>query len=80
MDHEHLVAVSRAARRMGNEFPGYLSTGEAVAAALVLNRADYLKAMDYTMAEAIHRLDGATLGILRDVQFQLQCEAPLAED
>lgn len=33
-----------------------LSTGEKLAAALVLNRADWLEKMDYTMAQAIERV------------------------
>ena len=36
---------------------GVLSTGEKLAAALVLNRPDWLEDMDYTIADAIHRLD-----------------------
>jgi hypothetical protein len=35
---------------------GALSTGEALAAALVLNRPDWLIAMNYTIAEAIERI------------------------
>jgi phenylpropionate dioxygenase-like ring-hydroxylating dioxygenase large terminal subunit len=35
---------------------GALSTGEALAAALVLNRPDWLAAMNYTIAEAIERV------------------------
>lgn len=35
---------------------GVLSTGEKLAAAMVLNRADLLEAAGYTMAEAIDRL------------------------
>jgi hypothetical protein len=35
---------------------GALSTGEALAAALVLNRPDWLAAMNYTIAEAIERI------------------------
>lgn len=34
-----------------------LSTGQKVAAALMLNRFDWLESMGYTMAEAIYRLD-----------------------
>lgn len=79
MTLDHIVDVSRAARRMGDDFPGYLSHGEALTAALVLNRADYLKKLDYTMAEAIWRVDESSLQLLRDAQFQLQCESPLVE-
>lgn len=35
---------------------GVLSTGEKLAAALVLTRPDWLRDMDYTLAEAIDRV------------------------
>lgn len=74
-----MIDVSRAARKMGAAFPGYLSTGEACTAALVLNRADYLKAIDYTMAEAVNRLDYGDAEKLVHVQRHLQREVPLVE-
>lgn len=49
-----LVSLARFARDNGY---GVLSTGEQLAAALVLNRADWLKDMDYTIGQAIYRLD-----------------------
>ena len=76
MQLETIIAVSRAARRMGADFPGYLSTGEACCAALVLNRADYLKELGRTMAEAIARLDPGDADMLLDAQHALQIEAP----
>ncbi|RKE23740.1 hypothetical protein B0G76_8420 [Paraburkholderia sp. BL23I1N1] len=36
--------------------PGGMSTGEALAVALVLNRPDWLAAMNFTIAEAIERI------------------------
>lgn len=53
-DFEHILAKCQAAKRLGNTGP--LSTGEALAAALVLNRADWLKEMDYTILQAIDRV------------------------
>lgn len=50
---EQIVDKSRAAR--AGHF-GVLSTGEKLAAALVLNRPDLLERVDYTMAEAINRV------------------------
>lgn len=50
----HIARVAMAADVMGE--PGPLSTGEALAAALVLNRADWLDRMDYTIPEALRRL------------------------
>jgi len=48
-----IVEKARAAR--AGDF-GVLSTGEKLAAALVLNRADLLAQVGYTMAEAIDRV------------------------
>lgn len=52
---EQLVAKARDASHGGF---GLLSTGEKLATALVLNRADWLSAMGYTMADAIRRIEG----------------------
>lgn len=56
-----IVAKSRDAARGGF---GVLSTGEKVAAALALNRADWLQGMGYTMAEAIDRMDDEWLAAI----------------
>ena len=50
---QQIVSKSRAAKH--GSF-GVLSTGEKLAAALVLNRADLLAQAGYTMAEAIDRV------------------------
>lgn len=50
---EHLVMKIHAAQAGGM---GTLSTGEALAAALVLNRFDWLGKMGYTIVEAIDRI------------------------
>ena len=50
---QQILDKSRAAR--DGHF-GVLSTGEKLAAALVLNRADLLASVHYTMAEAIERV------------------------
>jgi len=54
-DHElqHIITKSRDAKHGGF---GVLSTSEQLAAALVLNRADWLAEMRYTLAEAIERV------------------------
>ena len=44
------------AKRGGHDAWAVQSTGEKVAVALVLNRADWLVEQDYTIAEAIERL------------------------
>lgn len=43
---------------------GVLSTGEALAAALVLNRADWLQDMGYTIAQALERIGPEWVGLL----------------
>jgi len=50
---EHLVMKSKHAAHGGF---GCLSTGEKLAAALILNRTDWLNSMSYTIAEAIERV------------------------
>lgn len=50
---DHILRVTRYAQANGY---GVLSTGEQLAAALVLNRADWLAEMGYTMAEAVDRI------------------------
>lgn len=52
-DLEQLVAKAMAAANGGFDV---LSTGEKVAAALILNRSDWLAEMGYSMAEAIDRI------------------------
>lgn len=49
----HLLSKARDAKNGGFNV---LSTGEKLAAALVLNRADWLASMQYTIAEAIARV------------------------
>lgn len=51
---EEIVRVSLYAH--GNDATGYLSTGEALAAALILNRADWLEQMNYTIVGALARI------------------------
>lgn len=51
---EHIVMKTREAMQANGT--GALSVGEAVAAALVLNRADWLAGMDYTIPQAIDRI------------------------
>lgn len=52
-DFRNMLGVARHAADGGINA---LSTGEALAAALVLNRPDWLAAMNYTIAEAIDRI------------------------
>ena len=50
---------------------GVQSTGEKVAVALVLNRADWLAEIDYTIPEAIERSGAEWVAILPQVARQL---------
>ena len=50
------------------------STGEKVAVALVLNRADWLASMDYTLAEAIERTGMEWLALVPRAERELRDE------
>lgn len=60
-DLEYLVMKARDAQAGGI---GVLSTGEALASALVLNRADWLAEMGYTLAQAIDRVEAEWLVLI----------------
>ena len=74
MNLQRTIEVARAAARMGG--PGPLSTGEALTAALVLNRHDWLADMGYTVAQALDRIDSDTVQHLRDAERVLSLEVP----
>lgn len=75
MQLPHILRICVEARR--DNSPGPLSTGEALAAAIVLDRPEWIKAMGYTLAEAIARVDddGQTLPRLLKAQRMLDTEA-----
>lgn len=64
MDFEQLLDKARAAQRGGDAAWSVQSTGEKLAVALILNRADWLAAMDYTIAEAIERLGAPCVALI----------------
>lgn len=70
---DHIVGKCRLAREQGY---GVLSTGEKLAVALVLNRADWLKEMDYTIAEAIDRVGLDWVTRLRTAERILADDTP----
>ncbi|WP_234265216.1 hypothetical protein [Hydrogenophaga sp. NFH-34] len=72
----HLLTKARDAARGGRDAWAVQSTGEKVAVALVLNRADWLKSMDYTLAEAIDRTGAEWLSILPTVARKIRDEFP----
>lgn len=51
----HLLGKARDAARGGDRAWHVMSTGEKLGVALVLNRADWLHEMGYTIAEAMYR-------------------------
>ncbi len=69
--YEHLLRKSRDAKRGGHDAWTVQSTGEKVAVALVLNRADWLAEIDYTIAEAIDRSGGDWVAVIPQVARQL---------
>lgn len=72
---EQIVEKSRAAR--DGHF-NVLSTGEKLAAALVLNQPEWLAKMGYTMVEAIERVGPAWMSRLPEAARVLEHEADLA--
>lgn len=74
---QQILDKSRAAR--DGSF-GVLSTGEKIAAALVLNRADWLASFDYTMAQAIERVGADWLANIPEAARVLEHEAELARE
>jgi len=54
-DFKHLLGKARDAKLRGKDAWWVQSTGEKVAVALVLDRADWLQDMGYTLAQAIDR-------------------------
>lgn len=69
--YEHLLRKSRDAKRGGRDVWGVQSTGEKVAVALVLNHADWLAEIDYTIPEAIERSGQEWVAIIPQVARQL---------
>lgn len=60
-DLEHMVEKARYAANGGFDV---LSTGEQLAAAMILNRADWLAEMGYSISEAIGRLEPEWLALI----------------
>ncbi|HEV2486489.1 MAG TPA: hypothetical protein VGT08_13225 [Terracidiphilus sp.] len=69
--YEHLLRKVRHAKRGGRDAWGVQSTGEKVAVALVLNHADWLAEIDYTIPEAIERSGMEWVAIIPQVARQV---------
>jgi hypothetical protein len=68
-DLDHLVMKARDAQAVGY---GALSTGEALAAALVLNRSDWLKELGYTIPEALDRVGPEWVAMIPDAARMIE--------
>ena len=73
---EHILRVSRYAAKAGGLGP--LSTGEGIAAALVLNRPDWLDG--HTIAEALDRIGESWACLIPEAARQLAKEAAIEQD
>lgn len=72
--YEHLLHKARNAKQGGRDAWAVQSTGEKVAVALVLNRADWLSQYGYTIAEAIERAGQEWASMIPQVARQLTDE------
>jgi hypothetical protein len=70
-EYEHLLSKARDAKRGGVDAWAVQSTGEKVAVALVLNRADWLNEMEFTLAEAIDRSGAEWVSIIPQIAREL---------
>jgi hypothetical protein len=75
-DLAHILAKTRDADAGGL---GALSTGEALAAALILNRPDWLLTMSYTIAEALERIGPEWVRLIPAAAKQFKQEREAAE-
>jgi len=69
--YEHLLRKASDAKRGGHGAWSVQSTGEKVAVALVLNRADWLTQIGYTIPEAIERSGTEWVAVIPQVARQL---------
>ncbi|HEV2709204.1 MAG TPA: hypothetical protein VGU67_03225 [Edaphobacter sp.] len=69
--YEQLLRKAGDAKRGGHDAWVVQSTGEKVAVALVLNRADWLAEIDYTIPEAIDRSGAEWVAMIPQVARQL---------
>ena len=69
--YQHLLNKARDAKRGGHDAWSVQSTGEKVAVALVLNRADWLAEYQYTIPEAIERAGQEWIAVIPQIARQL---------
>lgn len=73
-EYKHFLGKARDAKVGGYDAWTVQSTGEKVAVALVLNRADWLAKMNYTIAEAIERTGAEWVALIPKVAKALEDE------
>lgn len=78
MHYQHALAKTREAAISGS--PGGMSTGEALMAALALNRSDWLQKMGYTIAEALERVGDEWAALVPRVASAIQKELAIEAD
>ncbi len=69
--YRQLLNKAHDAKRGGHDAWAVQSTGEKIAVALVLNRADWLAEYDYTIAEAIERAGQEWVAAIPQIARQL---------
>ena len=69
--YNHLLNKARQVTRFGRCAWAVQSTGEKIAVALVLNRADWLEEYGYTIAEAIERTGQEWVAMIPRIARQL---------
>ena len=74
LEYRHLIAKARDAKQGGRDAWAVQSTGEKVAVALVLNRADWLASIGYTLAEAIERTGPEWIALIPAIARELSDE------
>ena len=71
MEYKHFLNKARDAKLGGHDAWSVQSTGEKVAVALVLNRADWLAEMNYTIVEAIDRAGPTWVALMPRIELEL---------
>ena len=71
---KHFLSKARDAKLGGDDAWSVQSTGEKLAVALVLNRADWLERMNYTIGEALERVGTEWVALIPHVERALRDE------
>lgn len=72
--YRQLLGKARDAKAGGVNAWAAQSTGERLAVALVLNRADWIAEMGYSLAEAIDRVDPEWIALVPIIARELRCD------